>query len=90
MKKANQQKFGKNLRYLRSLKDWTRKDLGDRLGISEDRVKNWEVEAGSFPRATILIQLVDLLDYTDIYSLLTEDIRPKPSKTNHANVYDPY
>ena len=57
--------FAKNVRYLRTSRGWTQKDVADRLGYQSSQVVNkWEVGA-SKPRYKQLLELCRLFDVTE-------------------------
>ena len=57
--------FAKNVRYLRTSRGWTQKDVADRLGYQSSQVVNkWEVSA-SKPRYKQLLELCRLFDVTE-------------------------
>ncbi|MDF2189311.1 helix-turn-helix transcriptional regulator [Paraflavitalea sp. CAU 1676] len=72
--KANRLFFANNLVHLRTKQGKSQKELAEELGIQEDRLRHWEAGT-NYPKMTILVPLVNLLGFTDIYRLLTEDIR---------------
>jgi repressor LexA len=57
--------FAKNVRYLRTSRGWTQKDVADRLGYQSSQVVNkWEVGA-SKPRYKQLLELCRIFDVTE-------------------------
>lgn len=66
--------FSNNLKHLRSERNLTRRDMSNLLSVDVKRYSAWE-EGRAYPHTEIMIRLCDLLEYKDIYSLLTMDIR---------------
>jgi len=66
--------FGKNVRYYRKKKGWTRIELAEKLGIGENSI--WGYESGKhIPSLKILISLIAVLEIEiwQLYSIKYEN-----------------
>lgn len=62
-----------NFSYLRNLRRLTRKDISEKTGIPASTWGSYE-EGRAFPHWEKLLIICDLLEYRDIYRLLSEDL----------------
>lgn len=52
--------LGEQIKIARTARGWTRKDLGEKVGVSDVTVHNWEVDK-FYPRVEVLMQLEQAL-----------------------------
>jgi transcriptional regulator with XRE-family HTH domain len=71
--------FARNIVFLREKKRFTQEDAAQQLNVQVKRLQNWE-NGTAYPKMSKLVELVEFLNYEDIYTLLTKDIT-KPSKS---------
>jgi transcriptional regulator with XRE-family HTH domain len=76
--------FAKNLKYKMDQRGITRKQLADHMHVGESTVGAW-LEARSYPRIPLLMDLCDTIDYHDIYALVNVDLR-KQKKTEKQSL----
>lgn len=74
-RRMDQRKIGQYLRAKRKLKDYTQKDLAEKIGVSDKTVSKWE-NGDSMPDITLLVELCGILD-TNLNELLSgEQLSP--------------
>ena len=96
MKKRNRQirertPFGSRLYAARLRSGLTQAELGERIGMSQRGVANWETRHGSFPNAEQLAKLADMLDVSveELVRGSADQIRNKPGpKGKLVQVFD--
>lgn len=65
-------KFGEILRKMRIEKDWTQKELGAKLNVTDTAVRCWEL-FGREPNYDTLIKIAEIFEVTVGQLLGTED-----------------
>lgn len=80
MYQIDNEKFGRFLTQLRKDKNFTQKDLADRLFVSDKTVSKWE-RGLSFPNVSLLIPLADILGVT-----VTELLKGEPLHESSLNM----
>ena len=83
--------FGSRLYAARLRAGLTQAELGERVGMSQRGIANWEIREHSFPNAEQLAKLADVLDVSveELVRGSAEQIRSKPGpKGKLVRVFD--
>lgn len=74
--------FSQNLTYLRQTKKLTQEEAAAAIGVKLKRYQAWE-EGRSHPHLKLMVKVCDVLDFHDIYRMLTSRILTPPFRLQH-------